>query len=190
MASGHRDLAYRAACESFVLLKNEPEVLPFKPGRKIAVIGPLADSRKDLLGSWKGDGEWENSRRSSRPSGAAMPKGCGCTRLRGQVRESNWFRRGARGRAADPDLAVLVMGESSDMSGEAKSRTDIGLPGVQTELWRQIRALGKPTVLVLLNGRPLILEDESRLADAILEVWFPGSEGARAIADVLFEVLN
>ncbi len=187
LASGHRDLAYRAACESFVLLKNEPEVLPFKPGRKIAVIGPLADSRKDLLGSWKGDGEWEELeailsaiRRSNAEGEVRFAQGC-------EVRSANQTGFAEALEAVrQSDLAVLVMGESSDMSGEAKSRTDIGLPGVQTELLRQIRALGKPTVLVLLNGRPLVLEDESRLADAILEVWFPGSEGARAIADVLF----
>ena len=183
----NRELAYRAACESFVLLKNETEVLPLKAGSKIAVIGSLADSRRDLLGPWKGDGEWEPVetilaaiRRSNAGGEVRFAGGC-------DVRSTNeaGFAE-ALDAVRNSDLAVLVMGESADMSGEAKSRTDIGLPGAQTELLRQVRALGKPVILVLMNGRPLALEEESRLVDVMLEVWFPGTEGARAIADVLF----
>jgi len=187
LTPSHRGLAYRAACESFVLLKNESNVLPLKAGSKIAVIGPLADSRRDLLGSWKGDGEWESLetilaaiRRSNSGGEVRFAEGC-------DVRTANETGFAAALEAVrQSEFAVLVVGESGDMSGEAKSRTDIGLPGVQTQLLRQIKALGKPMILVLMSGRPLALEEEFRLADAMLEVWFPGTEGARAIADVLF----
>ena len=183
----HRELSHRAACESFVLLKNAPGVLPLKAGTNIAVIGALADSRKDLLGSWKGDGEWEKLetilsaiRRGNTGGEVRFAEGCDA-----RATNETGFADALEA-VRQSDLAVLVLGESFDMSGEAKSRTDIGLPGVQTQLLRQVSALGKPIILVLMNGRPLALEEESRLADAMLEVWFPGTEGARAIADVLF----
>lgn len=187
LAKEHRDVAYHLACESFVLLKNMGQSLPLKTGAKIAVIGPLADARHDLLGSWMGTGNSEGIetilggiQRNNGRDKVTFAKGC-------DVMSTN--RTGfveAIKTARDADVAVLVLGENGNMSGEAKSRTSINLPGVQTELLREIKKLGKPVIVVLMNGRPLALEEEAQLADAVLEVWFPGTEGGRAVADVLF----
>jgi beta-glucosidase len=84
----------------------------------------------------------------------------------------------------------MVLGEPWNMSGECASRSIINLPGAQTELLREIKATGKPVVVVLLNGRPLALTEESRLADGLLEAWYPGTEGGKAVADVLFGKQN
>jgi len=183
----HRDTAYRMACESFVLLKNRAGTLPLRSGIKIALVGPLADSRRDLLGSWKGEGEWDNIESVREAMQKANPNGQlvfepGC-----DISSTNQAGFAAALDAVrNADVAVLVLGESWDMSGEAKCRTSINLPGVQTDLLREIKKLGKPIVLVLMNGRPLALTEEDSLADAILETWFPGTEGARATADTLF----
>jgi beta-glucosidase len=183
----HRETAYRMACESFVLLKNDHQTLPLKPGSKIAVIGPLADARHDLLGSWLGTGISEGIetilggiRRNNGSGPVTFAHGC-------EVMSTNrtGFAEAIKA-ARTADLAVLVLGEHGHMSGEAKSRTSINLPGGQTELLREIKKLGKPVIVVLLNGRPLALEEEATLADALLETWFPGTEGGRAVADVLF----
>lgn len=187
LAPEHRAAAYELACNSFVLLKNEAQTLPLRAGKKIAVIGPLADSRRDLLGSWTGAGDSAGietilSGIQRNNSGGTVTFAQGC--------EISGTNRAGFGNAIKiaqrADVVVLVFGEAGNMSGEAKSRTSINLPGVQTELLREIAKLGKPTTLVLLNGRPLALEEESRLAPALLEVWFPGTEGGRAVADVLF----
>ena len=179
--------AYRLACESFVLLKNTNQILPLKAGKKIAVIGPLADSRRDLLGSWIGQGEWDSCetvlggiKRNNAGGKVTFTAGCKVD----STDRSGFAKAVAAAKRAD--IAVLVLGESCDMSGEAKCRTRINLPGVQTELLREIKKTGKPVVVVLMNGRPLTLEEESQLADALLETWFPGTEGGTAAADVLF----
>jgi beta-glucosidase len=185
------ETAYRMACESCVLLKNQNQTLPLKSGANIAVIGPLADSQRDLLGSWKGEGDWNfietvlgAIRRGNTNGTVTYARGC-------DIDSTNRSGFAAAVRAAQgADVAVLVLGESCDMCGEAKSRTSISLPGVQTELIREIKKTGKPIVLVLMNGRPLALEEESQLADALLEDWFPGTEGGRATADVLFGSQN
>jgi len=190
-AKDHLETARHMASESLVLLKNANHVLPLKAGASIAVIGPLADTRRDLLGSWKAEGEWnsigtilDGIKRENAGGVVSVARGC-------DVDSAN--RAGlseAVAAAQRADVAVLVLGESWDMSGEAKSRTSINLPGVQTELLREIKKAGKPVVLVLLNGRPLALQEESNLADAVMEAWFPGSEGGRAVADVLFGRTN
>jgi len=179
--------AYRLACESFVLLKNTNQALPLPAGGKIAVFGPLADSRRDLLGSWIGQGEWDSCetvlggiKRNNSGGTVTFTAGCDLD----STNRSGFAKAVAAAKRAD--IAVLVLGESCDMSGEAKCRTRIGLPGVQTELLRAIRQTGKPVVVVLMNGRPLALEEESQLADALLETWFPGTTGGAAVADVLF----
>jgi beta-glucosidase len=179
--------AYRMAGESCVLLKNDGQTLPLKTGANIAVIGPLADSKRDLLGSWKGEGDWNfmqtvlGAIRQDNTNGiVTYARGC-------DISSTNRAGFAAAVDAAqNADVVVLVLGESCDLSGEARSRTSINLPGVQTELLRQIKQTGKPIVLVLMNGRPLALEEESQLADALLETWFPGTEGGPATADLLF----
>jgi beta-glucosidase len=179
--------AYRLACESFVLLKNTNQTLPLKAGKKIAVIGPLADSRRDLLGSWIAEGKadsceavLEGIKRNNPGAKVTFTAGCDID----STNRAGFAKAVAAAKRAD--LAVLVLGESCEMSGEAKCRTSLGLPGVQTELLREIKRTGKPVVVVLMNGRPLALEEESQLADALLEAWFPGTEGGTAVADVLF----
>ena len=179
--------AYRLACESFVLLKNTNQTLPLKAGKKIAVIGPLADSRRDLLGSWIAKGKanscktvFEGIQRNNPGAKVTFTAGCDLD----STNRAGFAKAVAAAKRAD--LAVLVLGESCEMSGEAKCRTSLGLPGVQTELLLEIKQTGKPVVVVLMNGRPLALEEESQLADALLEIWFPGTEGGAAAADVLF----
>jgi beta-glucosidase len=126
----------------------------------------------------------ENIRKVNGSGQVLYAKGCGVSSQdRSGLAAAVRAARGA-------DLVVLVAGESADMSGESASRTSINLPGLQTELLREIKKTGKPVVMVLLNGRPLALEEEATLADALLEAWHPGTEGGRAIADVLFGKRN
>lgn len=189
MAPEHLEAACDMACKSLVLLKNDAQTLPLKRGERVAVIGPLAQSQRDLLGSWAGDGEAEAAQtiadavaRANKGGRVAVTQGCDI-----ESDDRSGFAEAIQ-IAEQADVVVLVLGESWDMTGEAASRTDITLPGVQTELLRAIEKTGKGVVLVLLNGRPLALEEESALADAVLEAWYPGTEGGRAIADVLFGV--
>jgi len=183
----HLAAAHEMACQSMVLLKNEGGTLPLRPGVQVAVIGPLAEAQEDLLGSWRADGE------AARVDSilASLRDLNGETRIRFvqgcdvDSRKRDEFPAALQA-ARESDVVVLVLGERSDMSGEAASRTSINLPGVQTELLREIKKAGKPVVLVLINGRPLALEEESHLADAVLEAWQPGTMGGRAVADVLF----
>lgn len=187
----HLDAAYQMACESMVLLKNERSVLPLKPGTDIAVIGPLAEGREDLLGSWRADGEAAkvetilSAIQKSNPGGRIhFEQGCDVNSDR---REK--FAAAVK-TAKRADAVVMILGESANMSGEAASRTSINLPGVQTELLREIKKAGKPVVVVLINGRPLAVEEEAQMADAMLEAWQPGTMGGPAVADVLFGKKN
>lgn len=183
----HLAAARRMACESFVLLKNTSHTLPLKPGSRVAVIGPLADSQRDLLGSWKAEGAWDSIetvlggiRRANDGGRVEFARGC-------EVTSSDRSGFSAAVAAANgADAVVLVLGESWNMTGEAACRTSLGLPGVQTDLLREVKKTGKPIVVVLMNGRPLALQEESTLADALLETWFPGTEGGQAVAEVLF----
>jgi beta-glucosidase len=186
-APEHLQAAYDMACESLVLLKNEPAVLPLKAGANIAVIGALADSQRDLLGSWAGQGDSDRAQtilasiQQNNPGGrVAFAVGC---------KPDSTDRAGfaeALAAAKQSDLVVMVLGEPCNMSGECASRTSLALPGVQSELLKQIKGIGKPVVLVLMNGRPLVLAEESALADGLLEAWYPGTQGGKAVADVLF----
>jgi beta-glucosidase len=187
----HLAAAYHMASESLVLLKNEKKTLPLKSGLKLAVIGPLADSPSDLLGCWSGAGDprvagsmLEAIKHGNVGGQVSFVKGCDVSS------DDKLGFNAALEAARRADVVVMVVGESADMCGEASSRTSINLPGVQTELVRQIAQTGKPLILVLLNGRPLALEKESSLANAMLEAWFPGTKGAEAVADVLFGKSN
>jgi len=190
-APEHLEAAFDVAKKSMVLLKNDQQVLPLKKNEKIAVIGELAASKRDLLGSWKAAGDWEfmNSvldelKAYNGASNVIYAEGCKTT-----GNDKSGFDA-ALSIARSAGKIVLVIGENADWSGEASSRTSIKVPGVQTELLAKLKALNKPVIVVLMNGRPLDLSYESELADALLETWYPGTMGGKAITHVLFGEYN
>ncbi len=190
-AKENLDAAYDVACKSMVLLKNNKEVLPLKAGQSIALIGPLADSRRDLLGSWKAAGDWDQissvySALKKANQGVRVTYSKGCELTGG---DTSMFAE-ALVNAKKADVVVMVLGESCEWCGEAASRTSISVPDIQKKLLHEVSTLGKPVVLVLMNGRPLALVDEYEWSDAMLEAWFPGTMGAEAVADVLLGKYN
>ncbi len=189
----HREAARRIAAESMVLLKNEGNALPLRRGlRSIAVIGPLADARRDLEGGWIVQSNAAkmaslvDAVRAHAGQGVRVDTAAGCDVA---CRGLDGFDAALK-LAATADTVVLAVGESWDMSGEAKSRAHLGLPGRQGELFEALRAIGKTPVVVIMAGRPLIFENVAEQAKAILYAWHPGSEGGNAIADVLFGDVN
>jgi len=186
-APAHLEAAYDMACKSMVLLKNDNRTLPLATGKSVAVIGPLAEAKRDLIGSWQAAGKWDSVqtvlaciKQSNEAGAVTFAKGCDI-----DSDDRSGFSEAVQ-IASQADVVVMLLGESWDMTGEAASRSDISLPGIQTDLLREVEKTGKPLILVLMNGRPLALEEESELADAVLEAWYPGTEGGRAVADVLF----
>ncbi|UQZ36453.1 beta-glucosidase BglX [Paenibacillus sp. PK3_47] len=186
----HRQVARKLAEKSSVLLKNEG-VLPLEPGQRVSLIGPFANSG-DILGWWSWTGSKETAVKlgdamkaaSGNPSHIVIAEGSGIDSIsEDQLNE-------ARKTAAKADVIVLAVGESSDMSGEGGSRSNIKLPEAQLELIRSMKELGKPLAVVLFNGRPLDLHGVYDQADAVLEAWFPGSEGGAALADILYGKVN
>ena len=161
--------ARRIACESMVLLQNNG-ILPLRKGDKVAILGPLAESKDDFLGSWRGAGKVDSVPAS----------------ILDAVREYN----GPASINASSKIVVYVGGENCHWTGEAASRSDIRLPKEQTDEIKKLKAAGKKVVLVLMNGRPLDLSVEAELADAILEAWYPGTMGGYAVSDVLFGEYN
>lgn len=181
------------AAETIVLLRNEGNLLPLNKNlRTLGVIGPLADSRHAPLGPWAGRGQSEDvisvlrGIREAVSAGTRVLYSPGCDSA---FTDSSGFAE-AFNVARQSDVIVLVLGERNDMSGEAASRSDISIPGVQRALIQRVCAAGKPVVLVLLNGRPLTLAWEAEHVPAILEAWFPGVQAGYAIADVLFGDVN
>ncbi len=189
----HMALAREATRRSLVLLKNDGGVLPLpKDIRRLAVVGPLADNREDLLGTWNCQGRpeevvtvLEGIRAAVSPETQVLySKGC---EIEGGEKENFAEPYGIAVRA---DAAVLVLGESQLMSGEGGCRTDIGLPGHQEELLKMFHASGVPTVLVLMSGRPLAIPWPAANIPAIIAAWHPGTQGGNAVADVLFGDYN
>ncbi|HEV2828031.1 MAG TPA: beta-glucosidase BglX, partial [Pyrinomonadaceae bacterium] len=184
--------AREIAARSVVLLKNDGNVLPLeKTVRSIALIGPLADSKQDMLGSWTGDGNMQDAVTLLQGLKAKVPqtkinyaKGCevNCDKADG-------FEAAERA-AKESDVVIIAVGESAEMSGEAASRSSLDLPGRQLELVKAVQATGKPTVVVLMNGRPLTINWLAENTPAVLETWFAGSQAGNAIADVLFGDVN
>ena len=188
-----RALARRAARESIVLLKNEGGLLPLGPmAPAIAVIGPLADNRLDPLGPWHTDGRPEDVVTVLQGIKTRVPSGTQVLYAQGAGIEDTSTAGFADAVAAarQAKVAILVLGERHDMSGEAASRSSLGLPGVQQQLLEAVAATGTPVVLVLMNGRPLILEWAAEHVPAIVETWFLGVEAGNATADVLFGDVN
>jgi beta-glucosidase len=184
----HRRLAREAAREAVVLLKNDPQLLPLAKRGKIAVIGPLADSRRDMLGCWIAAGDAAvaasalDGIREAAGDAAEVVFAMGCEVGRGRRKA---LEKAVKAAAA-ADVVLLVLGESWDMSGEAASRTDIRLPKCQRILAKAVLKTGRPCVLVTMSGRPLDLSWEDRKFPAILHAWALGTEGGRALADVIF----
>ncbi len=210
----NRAVARKIASESFVLLKNANNALPLKKGGTIAVVGPLANTRSNMPGTWsvavdltkpatvvEGIQEVAGSnakvvyaKGSHLINDAKYEQNAtmfGRTLHRDQETRSNEeMLQEALQISKDADVIVAALGESSEMSGESSSRTEIGIPDVQKELLRELLKTGKPVVLVLFTGRPLTLTWENENVPAILNVWFGGSEAAHAIGDVLFGDVN
>ena len=208
----NRKAAREIAEQSFVLLKNDHQLLPLKKSATIALVGPLADDQRNLLGSWRAAGDWRKA--VSVMTGISNVAGSTVTILHAKganliddpvlrttlkaygeeipvdVRSPQEMLAEAVATAGRADVVVAVLGEASGMTGEAASRSDIGLPRCQEELLRALVATGKPVVLVLMNGRPLTLTWEAEHCGAILETWFGGTEAGNAIADVLFGDYN
>jgi beta-glucosidase len=192
LSAEHRAVARDLARKSLVLLKNDPigdrPLLPLeKQGQRFALVGPYA-TRKDILGFWSAVGDPEQATTLAMGIEAALGGAENVSIAEGcEIEDSlEGGIEAAVAAAREADVVILALGESSAMSGEAASRADISLPAVQQELTQAIVEIGKPTVLVLFNGRPLILDWFHENVPAILEAWFPGTEGGHAVADVLF----
>lgn len=191
--ASHRLAAREVAERSVVLLDNKSGVLPLDAGvRRIALIGPLAKSERDMKGAWSIP--WDDRELVSLYEGLTerVPAGTEIRYARGcgidSSDRSGFAEAVAAARASD--VVVMAVGEAFDMSGEARSRTDIGLPGVQEELIKAVWATGKPIVVVLMCGRPMTIEWTAEHVGAILCTWWLGSEAGNAIARVLYGDYN
>ena len=200
----NRAEARRIAAETFVLLKNKANVLPLKKNAKVALIGPLADTRANMAGSWcvaytpdkygtlreamsrvlptgqllyaQGSNICADAAEQEAGAfGKAIPRG-----------DDEQLKQEALRIAQQADVIVCAMGESAEMSGESSSRSKLEIPDVQQALMKELVKLGKPVVLLNFSGRATVLTWEQEHVDAILNVWFPGSEAGDAICDVLF----
>ncbi|MFL5466512.1 MAG: GNAT family N-acetyltransferase [Gemmatimonadaceae bacterium] len=203
LAPEHLAAARAAAREGIVLLKNANRTLPLRKDlRTVAVIGPLADDRRSALGNWPADGRPEEAVTVLAGIRGALGSGARILSVRGapvDTSASSGFAA-ARAAATEADAVVLVLGEREDMSAEAANRASIELPGSQRDLAlaviRAVRAppagggVGKPVVVVLMNGRPLAIPELVRNAPAIVESWFLGNQHGNAVADVLFGDYN
>ncbi|MBE6232393.1 MAG: beta-glucosidase BglX [Bacteroidales bacterium] len=207
----HRDIARKIASESFVLLKNEG-VLPLRKKGTIGLIGPLADTRSNMPGTWSVAARFDVPKTIREGLVEAVEGKANVLYAKGsnlvsdydyEMRSTMFGRELGRDNRTDAqllnealavarrsDVIVAALGEASEMSGESSCRTDISIPDVQQTLLKALVATGKPVVLLLFNGRPLTLNWEAENVPAILDVWFGGSETADAVADVIFGDVN
>ena len=183
------NLARKAAASSMVLLKNDHATLPLsKQTKRIALIGPLANNRSEVMGSWKARGEESDvvtvldGIKKKLGNNVAVTYVRGCDFLDSSTREFSAAFEAAR----QSDVVIAVVGEKALMSGESRSRAVLRLPGQQEALLDTLQKAGKPFVVVLMNGRPLCLEKVDKQANALLEAWFPGTQCGNAVADILF----
>lgn len=210
--AANRAEARKIATQSFVLLKNHQQILPLSTGKKIALVGPLADAKENMTGTWSVGAD--NSKSISLlkgltdaigPSGKLVyAKGSNVEDDEEMQKRQTMFgkdivRDGRTAEqmiqeavrvSADADVIVAALGEGAESSGESASKSNIDIPYAQKRLLKALLATGKPVVLVLFNGRPLTLSWESENVPAILDVWFAGSEAGDAIADVLLGKVN
>lgn len=188
----HREIARRAAEETAVLLKNDGTLPLSKKAKKIALIGPFASS-KSILGAWSCSGKTEDCISVEMGVRELLPDAEvvaieGCSMNIGSTDRSGFST--AIEAAKNADAVILCLGESDDYSGESNSRTDLTLPGVQTELAKEVIGANPNTAVIIFNGRPLVLTELSKVAPAILDMWFPGTEGGRAAARLVFGDVN
>lgn len=187
------EAARNNARHSIVLLKNQNNLLPLsKSIRKLAVIGPLADARREMIGSWSAAGDWKKAVTVLEGIKAAASPGTQVLYARGcpiSGDTTQYFEQAIQA-AKQADAVVLVVGEAALMTGEAASRANLSLPGVQQALVEAIQKTDKPVVVVLMNGRPLAINWIDQHIPAILETWFLGTQSGNAIADVLFGSYN
>lgn len=209
----NRSIARKAAAESFVLLKNEGNILPLKKKGTIALIGPLARNSVNMTGTWsvaarhtEASNVWDGLQRAATGNNVRIlyAKGSNLDEdpafeeratmfgktLNRDNRSAETLKQEALKTARQADVIVAALGEAAEMTGESSSRTQITIPRVQQELLNALVNTGKPVVLLLFTGRPLALTEEDKKVKAILNVWFGGSEAGDAIADVLFGEVN
>ncbi len=188
----HRDLALEVAKQSIVLVKNQKETLPIKADNlRVALIGPFVDNQTDLLGCWASAGRPEDVetiyagfRKYLPEENILLHQGCSLTSndLPDLVEALDIGRQA--------DVIIVAVGESREMSGEAHSRVHLGLPGRQQDLVDALSGLGKPLVVIVLSGRPLVIPKLASQADALLLAWHGGIRAGQAIADVIFGAAN
>ncbi|HOZ69943.1 MAG TPA: beta-glucosidase BglX [Chitinophagaceae bacterium] len=208
----HRAIARNTAAQSFVLLRNQGNILPLKKSGTVALIGPLADNKENMPGTWSVAANFQNAtsvlsgmqqvlgdkvkiiyaKGSNLDADAAFEERAG---MFGKAfgrdnRPADVIIKEAVEAANQADVVVAALGESAEMSGESSSRSNIEIPQAQKDLLNALLKTGKPVVLVLFTGRPLAIKEESEKVPAILNVWFGGSEAGYAIADVLFGDVN
>jgi beta-glucosidase len=207
----NRKAARETAARSLVLLKNENQILPLKKSGTIALVGPLADNQRNMLGTWSVAGDASKSvtvltgiKNVAGGVNILYAKGANISddsmlvkrtntlgiEIEPESKTADAMLEEAVAVAKQADVVVAVLGEAADMSGESSSRSDISIPESQENLLKALVKTGKPVVLVLFNGRPLILKWENEHAGAVLDAWFPGTEAGNAIADVLFGAYN
>jgi beta-glucosidase len=213
-------LERKLASRSMVLLRNENRALPLpKSLKKVAVIGPLSDSKQEIEGGWTVEGLFSPGGGKSHPvtvlagiknklgpnAQVTLVAGPMPARLYPGFMDAfsgrkpappptpeeiaDWIAK-AKAAAEEADVVIAVMGETASMSGEAASRSTLDLPGIQEQMLEAVTATGKPVILVLEGGRPLDIRWASEHVPAILEAWYPGTEGGDAVADVLFGDVN
>jgi beta-glucosidase len=211
LSADKRVFARKIAGQSFVLLKNNNQILPLKKTQKIALIGPLANDKNNMLGTWAVSGDpqmsipvFEGMKNQTTASNIIYAKGANITDDTELAKRANVFglrvdidKRSpsemiteAVAAASISDVVVAVLGEASEMSGEAASRSDITLPESQIKLLNALYATGKPVVVVLMSGRPLVLTNMIEGASSVLQVWHAGIEAGNAISDALFGAVN
>jgi len=209
--ANHFNTARQVAAQTFVLLKNENQLLPLKPESKIALVGPLADSPGNMAGMWAVATDHRQSVSVLQGLNNVLGSKAEIHYARGanfveDPELDKWINFGASvgdysrsqeemiqeavSVAEKCDVVVAVVGEAAEMSGESSSRSDISLPGNQKALLKALLNTGKPVVMVLFTGRPLTLAWEQQNIPAILNVWFGGTQSGNAIADVLFGTVN
>ena len=212
LTSKHRQVARQAAARSMVLLKNENQLLPLKKSGTVALVGPLVDSRSNMLGTWAPTGDFnfavtvlegfqnvvgddvniihaKGANISDDPEFAEKINVFG-PKIFIDERSPETMLREAVSVSRKADVIVAVVGEATEMTGESSSRTDITLPPSQKKLLKELAKAGKPLVVVNMSGRPMEIGEEVELADAFVQMWHAGVEGGNALPDVLYGDYN